>query len=520
MRRPISPEKVAVYIRWSSEDQGEGTTLAIQRDACRHYLLARGWKVRDDLHYIDDGYSGGTLERPALSRLRQAVREGLVDCVVVYRIDRLSRSLLDTVNLVLKEWEGCCFLKSALEPIDTADPAGKMFFYTLVSFAEWERSTIRERTFAGRVRRAREGRSPGGRPPYGYRTGAAPGELVTDPAEAAVVRRIFREYLSGAGTRSVAFRLNAEGIPSPTGGAWQFTTVARLLANPAYTGTLIFGRVSRQSPERPEGSPRLVPNDAPLAVVPGAWPAIVAPAEFERAQAVRRGRPGRHTGTSGRAASSPYLLTGLLRCGLCGSSVRARPAYGSAGAYYFCLGRFTKGPSFCPSRPFIPSALLDRPVQAHLVGRYAQPERLLQQLQALPPERAPSAAILARVRGALRRLEREQVRLGRLLRGGELAPTEYHRLQAELDRELAECRARAGRLQAATTARQRAAACLSGARLELDPWQGLEPVERKRMAGFFLADAIVRFPGDGRPEYELVWRAPEPAGSESVDIEC
>ncbi|HWI61263.1 MAG TPA: recombinase family protein, partial [Symbiobacteriaceae bacterium] len=162
----LQVSKVAIYIRWSTEDQGEGTTLEVQMDACKGYILSQGWPFRDDLIFVDDGISGATLDRPALGRLRGLVREGEVDCVVVYKLDRLSRTVLDMLKLVLEEWEGCCHVKSAREPIDTLTPTGKMFFYQLMSFAEWERNVIRERTMAGRLRRAQEGKNPGLMMPY------------------------------------------------------------------------------------------------------------------------------------------------------------------------------------------------------------------------------------------------------------------------------------------------------------------------------------------------------------------
>ncbi|HLN63516.1 MAG TPA: recombinase family protein, partial [Symbiobacteriaceae bacterium] len=213
----VDPQKVAIYIRWSTEDQGEGTTLEVQREGCTHYVLSQGWSVRPDLVFVDDGYSGGTLDRPALNRLRRLAAAGEVDCVVVFKLDRLSRSVVDTVNLVLREWEHKCQLRSAREAIDTGSHAGRMFFYTLVSFAEWERSTIRERTFAGRVRRAQEGRNPGRTLPYGYAPGGRPGEVALVAHEAETVRRIFARYIAGASVRAIAAALNTEGRPAPRG---------------------------------------------------------------------------------------------------------------------------------------------------------------------------------------------------------------------------------------------------------------------------------------------------------------
>ncbi|HYF79793.1 MAG TPA: recombinase family protein, partial [Symbiobacteriaceae bacterium] len=189
---PVRPDAVAIYIRWSTDEQTDGTTLQTQKERCSLYLLSQGWQVNDDLIFIDDGCSGGSLNRPALTRLRAAVAEGRVDCVVSYSMDRLSRSVADTVELVQREWAGKCVYRSASQPISTDDgnPTGQLIFNILASFAEFERALIRERTHSGLVRRARQGMYPGTRvPPFGYRRDGK-GRLAVDPTTADVVRRI------------------------------------------------------------------------------------------------------------------------------------------------------------------------------------------------------------------------------------------------------------------------------------------------------------------------------------------
>ena len=101
------------------------------------------------------------MNRPAMIRMRKMIQEGKIDCVIVYKLDRLSRSVVDTVNLVLEEWEGHCYIKSSREAVDTMTPMGKQFFYMLVSFAEWERSVIKERTYNGKLQRVMNGMTPG-----------------------------------------------------------------------------------------------------------------------------------------------------------------------------------------------------------------------------------------------------------------------------------------------------------------------------------------------------------------------
>ncbi|HLN65183.1 MAG TPA: recombinase family protein, partial [Symbiobacteriaceae bacterium] len=288
----IDPNRVAIYIRWSTEDQGEGTTLDVQLEGCRHYVLSQGWQVRPALIFIDDGYSGATLDRPALSRLRAQVRAGEVTCVVVYKLDRLSRSVADTARLCMDEWESLCCVKSAREPIDTHTQAGRMFFYTLMNYAEWERSVIRDRTFSGRARRAQEGRDPGITMPYGYTKDPASGGFVQVALEAAVVQRIFELYRMGNGLARIVAVLNGEGVRFRGGRPWRVGTVAYLLANPAYAGDLVWGRRMRNPRYAKRPGERLVAwRDEPLARAPGAFPPIVSAEAFAQVQEIRRGRP-------------------------------------------------------------------------------------------------------------------------------------------------------------------------------------------------------------------------------------
>ncbi|HLN62292.1 MAG TPA: recombinase family protein, partial [Symbiobacteriaceae bacterium] len=197
-----APGKVAAYIRWSTDEQGQGTTLAIQRERVELFIRSQGWSLAEDRVFVDDGYSGSTLDRPAMRLLREAVRAGEVDCVVVYKLDRLSRSLLDTVTLVRREWQERCTLYSATENFDTCSPVGQMVFNLLVSFAEFERNLIRERTLSGKRKRAQQGRNAGQRYAYGYRRGDDGGWVLDSVDEtgglagpAAVVRQIFSRYM-------------------------------------------------------------------------------------------------------------------------------------------------------------------------------------------------------------------------------------------------------------------------------------------------------------------------------------
>ena len=337
-----APDKVAVYIRWSTDDQGEGTTLAVQAERCQHFLASQGWVYRPDLLYVDEGWSGGTLDRPALRRLRDDVDRGLVHCVVVYKIDRLSRSVVDIVQLVLREWDGRCFVKSTTEDVNTLTPAGKVFFYILVSFAEYERSVIRERTMGGKIKRAEQGLNPGFRPPYGLTRGPSPGTFAVVEHEANVVRRLFDLYRLGYGAHQIARMLDT-AQPLHRGRVWAPLTVRRMLANPAYAGILAYGRTVRTG-RKPAVQRLATPR---YCEVPGALPPIVAEGLWkevqERLQAGRRRRsPPR--AEAALAATGAFLLAGLAVC-RCGAPVHGKRV--GRYRYYYCSARKRRGQTAC-----------------------------------------------------------------------------------------------------------------------------------------------------------------------------
>lgn len=494
----IRPDHVAMYIRWSTEDQGEGTTLSVQREGCTHYILSQGWQVEQGLVFVDEGYSGGTLDRPSLARLRQMVAAGLVDCVVVFKLDRLSRSVVDTVNLVLREWEGHTHLKSAREPVDTASAMGKQFFYLLVSYAEWERNVIRERTLSGKLRRAREGRNPGFRPPFGYTRGPEPGSFERVDAEAALVQRIFDMYLAGQGARSIAAHLGADGLRFREGRPFTESTVRAILANRLYTGQLVYGQG----------------DTAVVAPVQGAAP-LVSTQTFAAAAALRLGR---QAAPAPRAASSPYLLTGALfcRCGA-GMVAAAKGRTGSA-AYYICGAQKRGGKAVCQAG-FLRRDWLDDLVSRQLVDRYGGAtgrSRYQAELRAWitgAPGEAEAAATPARAR--LATLQRQLQRLQRDYREERLEAGDYQALRAAIDAELCAVQAqlsalaeRAGLARRAALRATEIASLLSG----LDHWHALQPVQRKQVLRSLVRRVDAYRDGTGAVSVEITWHAGQEDG--------
>src|ERR671916_504436 len=237
------PERVALYMRVSSEEQRDRETIQIQREFLEQYRRLYELDVVEV--YEDDGISGTIPlhERPEGRRLLEAAKEGKFQTVLVYKLDRLGRSLLVIVDAHDRLQVSGAALRSATEPIDTSTPSGRLIFQMLASFAEFERASIRERTQAGLHRALRNGKFSG-RIPYGYRLTEGGKGLDVVEQEAEIVRSIFENIAEGSSLYGESRRLNSEGVPAPGwrfgragrkhGDAWLATTVGRIVHNSCY----------------------------------------------------------------------------------------------------------------------------------------------------------------------------------------------------------------------------------------------------------------------------------------------
>ena len=507
----VDPERVAIYIRWSTDEQSEGTTLAVQRESCEHYLLAQGWKLREELIYIDDGCSGGSLERPGLGALRKAIRQGKVTCVVVFKLDRLSRSVIDTVNLVLQEWEGLCYIKSTREPVDTTTSAGKMFFYMLASYAEWERAVIRERTMSGKIKRAQQGKNPGYTAPYGYARGEKPGEWVINADEAAIVRRVFAEYVAGKGIHAIAEGLYKSGVKPRRSSRWHATTVAQMLGNVSYTGVLEYGRtaVAPRAVRESTGRSRISFEEPRYARIEGALPVIIPAELFERAQRVHASKAG----VKGqRSLGSQFLLTGVVRC-LCGGTLRGDTRSGRGRRYYRCTNTAASQPAPCRAG-MISAPVLEDAVVGEIRKAFDPVQRTAfaasWEAQTLEGVRRAEAE-LGQVRGALGALGARRQRLDADYDCGDLPAKLYAQRVEQLADEEEKLRGseRAGleRLEQLGQARFDGAE-FDALAAQVDAWENLTAEEQKQVVRFAVA-ACVAYKASGGTGLEVsvtIWR--------------
>ena len=238
----------AIYARVSSEQQREEHTIASQTAALIEFATSHDLEVPKEWVFEDEGYSGATLERPGLERVRDLAAEGQIQVVLAYAPDRLSRKYAYQILLIEE------FARHGVETLFVKAPqSASAEDQLLVQFqgmiAEYERAQILERSRRGKRHRARSGEvSVMSGAPYGYRyirkTDEAPASYAVIDAEARVVQRIYEMYtVEGLSMGEIARRLNAEGIPTRKQSArWERSVVWAMLRNPAYRGAACFGK--------------------------------------------------------------------------------------------------------------------------------------------------------------------------------------------------------------------------------------------------------------------------------------
>ena len=398
----MQPIQAALYARVSSEQQAEAHTIASQLAALRERVTTDGLVVPAAMEFLDDGYSGATLVRPALERLRDAAAAGGIDRLYVHSPDRLARKYAYQVVLVEelgRDGVEIVFLNRELG----RSPEDDLLLQVQGMMAEYERAKILERHRRGKLHAARSGAvNVLSGAPYGYRyinkhTGGGHARYDLIPEEARVVRQVFAwvggERLS---IGEVCRRLMAAGERTRTGRlVWERSVVWAILKNPAYMGSAAFGK-TRQGPLRPKLraqrgralQPRRAKSDydvPPADWIPIAVPAIVEPAVFAAVQEqLQENR--RHARQSRRGAR--YLLQGLLQCQHCGYAFYGKPLSPSARkgrprayAYYRCVGtdayRFG-GHRLCVNTQ-VRTDRLELAVWQEVCGLLAHPERLAQE---------------------------------------------------------------------------------------------------------------------------------------------
>ncbi|MEY8737142.1 recombinase family protein [Lactobacillus sp. AN1001] len=290
--------KIALYLRVSTLEQAEsGYSLEEQEDKLRKYCEAKDWDV---VHvYRDPGFSGSTLNRPSMQQLISDVGAGLFEGVLVYKLDRLSRSQKDTLHLIEDVFNAhnVSFI-SMSENFDTSTPFGKAMIGILSVFAQLEREQIKERMQMGKVGRAKTGKAMNwSNPPFGYNYDEANEAYKVDDLKARIVKDIYKDYLSGTSITKIVDKLNETGhIGKPK--AWSFSTLRAVLSNETYTGVTVW-----------KGN-----------AYPGSHKAIISKKMFDRTQKELSRRQRLYAEISNpRPFQAQYMLSGIIRCAYCGN---------------------------------------------------------------------------------------------------------------------------------------------------------------------------------------------------------
>src|ERR1700694_1786179 len=364
--------KVAIYVRVSTQRQAQTQTIEQQLDLLRAHSQTHGWQWEDEHIFRDDGYSGASLRRPGLDRLRDQVSGAVFDRVVLTAPDRLARNYVHQMLLIEELERGGCQVEFIDRPM-SQDPHDQLLLQIRGAVAEYERSLIAERMRRGRLQKYQAGSLlPWTHAPYGYRVDPArprdPSGVRREPTEAAIVAEIFASYLQeGQSLSGVTKHLMAQQIKSPSGRRrWNQASVRGIVANPVYTGTVYIGR-SRVTPAHQRHSP-LTPigrgRGGHTLTEPEEWiavtqvPVVVSQEQFDLVQAKlahNQQCPSRHN------TAQAYLLRALVSCGVCHLSCMGRSSHPGY-AYYTCRGKshpvISCRDEKCPAR-FIPAQQLD-----------------------------------------------------------------------------------------------------------------------------------------------------------------
>jgi len=401
--------RCAIYTRKSHEEglEQEFNSLDAQRDAGEAYIESQkhqGWILLPD-HYDDGGFSGGTMDRPALTRLLADIEAGKVDIVVVYKLDRLSRSLLDFIKMIERFNQQDVSFVSVTQQISTTDSTGRMMLNILMTFAQYEREATAERIRDKIAAAKKRGKYCGGMPVYGYDVDKESKKLVVNEAEAAVVRYIFRRYCEHGSARKLCFELNEQGYRTKAwttqkgqqrgGNTWSTSSIYRTLNNRLYLGKIVYDGTD----------------------YPGEHEALIDQQAWDKVHRIFKESKSDKVGVARAKSVAP--LRGVIRCGHCKGPLS--PTYTHRGnksySYYICLTDRAREVSTCPiSR--IPGNEIENAVFAQLAQILQTPTLIAKTFFALKDIRRDEQERLA--------LQKEQleIRIEQAMRNVDLVKTE------------------------------------------------------------------------------------------------
>lgn len=359
--------KASIYCRVSTESQEQdGTSLQTQLEACLEYCKLKGCEVA---YQLNEAWSGLSLERPRLAELREVVRSEIIDCVVVYSLDRFSRDPVHGVILMQELEKYGVSLEAVIETVDNSE-VGKLVFYIKGYAAKLDAERRRDATGRGKRAMLKSGRLPQGTGIgiYGYKWHKDDKKRIPLENETKIVQRMFEMVTQGNSCFKIARTLNEASIATKAGKKWEARTVSRIVRNPAYMGVTYFGVTSgKEQKATPKELWHILPN---------ATPAIISKELFEQAQTALARSRELHPGK----AKHEYPLTGFAVCEYCGSPLVGSCLRGKY-RYYHCRGTYPTASRnrICDAK-YIKADWLENEVWEKVKSVLSNPEVLLEEV--------------------------------------------------------------------------------------------------------------------------------------------
>lgn len=333
---------VGGYIRVSTERQVEGYSIEGQITQIEQYCQFNGYELV--YIYADRGISGKSMNRPELQRMLNDAKNGKLDCVMVYKTNRLARNTSDLLTIVEELHRQNVEFFSLSERMEVKNSTGKLMLQILASFSEFERNTILENIYNGQHQRALKGYYQGNLP-LGYNN--IPDnkkELMINQHEANIVKYIFESYAKGHGYRKIANALNHKGYVTKKGNPFSINSITYILVNPFYIGKIQFAKYKDWNEKRRKGL-----NDKPI-IADGKHPPIISQELWDKVQS-RKKQVSQKPQVHGKGTN---LLTGIIHCPQCGAPMAASNTTNTLKdgtkkriRYYSCSNFRNKGSKVC-----------------------------------------------------------------------------------------------------------------------------------------------------------------------------
>lgn len=374
----------AIYVRVSTDQQAEkGYSIDTQLEACRKYALELGAASIEE--FVDDGYSGEFIDRPALTKLREKLTKGQFDVVIAYAPDRLARKTIHLL-IISEEIDKAGAMRKFASVNFEATSEGELMYKFQGIVAEYEKEKIKERTMRGKRGKAAKGLVISNTHPFGYTFDHDKSTYVIHETESQIVQMIFEFMVKEKlGTARICKELNARGIPSPRAKKdWIVSSVHRILTNTLYKGVIYsmkykyekVGLNKKKRTLRPEAE--WIPISVPAIIDEETWKAAQQQLKNNKDYAKRN-------------LKHDYLLNGLVTCAKCGRSmVISHSGCKKQISYYVCSSQksssyFYSKRKLCPARQ-VPTKLLDEYVFNYLLKFCYNPLKLTEYIQHMSPK--------------------------------------------------------------------------------------------------------------------------------------